>query len=159
MTPLAVLDLPPYVPWFVAACIGVAIIAMFGLYLILKFLREFRTQLADELKREMDNAKKPAPMSIEQPFIVKEHNPHVSTSDHMILRKDFEDLREQRRKDVHGLHLKIEQGIASVSASQNEQGRDIVKLQTESTAQIRQLQNLDTKMDQILQRLPRQQSS
>lgn len=72
------------------------------------------------------------------------HREFATREQHAELKKEIEKLDTERRVSVARLHEKTE----TLST-------DIAQLKSETTHQTRQLQSLDSKMDQVLMRLPR----
>lgn len=146
MTPLLaeLPALPNYTPWLIALCIVVFVCAAIGLGVTLSFFRRLRSDLASELKRDLDAESRPAPISVQQPLQVAEHQTPVTRTEHEKLAAKMEDEFRRERLSRKGLYEKVE-----------DQGKAIASLKTSSEVQTKQLTALDAKMDQVLMRLPR----
>jgi len=162
--------LSEFTPYLGLATLGIAVVALIGFAWMLKFARDLRHNVADELRRELAAGKEAAAVSFPQPVAVSAHDPYVPLSQHTALRTEFTALAEQRRKDIHGLHLKIETGMDKVRTELADEfkelreagvtaGKEIAVLKNETTSQTRQLHKLDGKMDEVLMRLPRPNES
>lgn len=149
----------------VGLCVVVGVLGMVGLAVILNFLRGLRSSLADELKRELQAGAEPSPVAVQQPLVVKPHEVQPTAAELQQVRTEFSELREQRRKDVSGLHTKIENGLdavregiagefAEVRESQAKTREDMASLRTETSNTARQLAILDERVDRKLDEMP-----
>lgn len=110
---------------------------------------------------------KPTPATeIKSPLEVREHRELATKEEIRQVKVEMQEIREQRRADVSGLHRKIESGLTDLGArfteefkefrdDGTERGEAIAALKAESQHQIRQIQVLDAKMDSLPERLIR----
>lgn len=142
MTPL--LAQMPDVAWLAVAAVVIFLFAALGGSIFLREMRELRTNIANELKREIDAAKEAQPVSVQQPLVVTPHEKLVTREEHDALAEKMDDELGRERGSRKLMHKEIAdlQGDVKVLKSQNE-------------TQSRQLATMDQKMDQVLLRLPR----
>lgn len=76
---------------------------------------------------------------IPQPLTIKAHVDFTPYNEHKELKNEFERLREQRRADVHGLHLKIEQGLKETRIDIGQAVKELGELQITTENQNDQL--------------------
>lgn len=140
--------MPEWVPWFAVIAIGVALVALVGLLLLLRGMRELRSGLADELKRELAAAAEPSRVSVDQPLEVRAAVDFVKREEHQALAKKMDDELGRERSSRKRIHEEISTLQGDVRVLDNA---------VKSTNQ--KLGNLDQKMDQVLLRLPRPHAS
>lgn len=115
----------PDTAYLVIVCVVVAIIGLVGLGVILSFVRDLRTNLAEELRREITAGKEAAPVSVQQPLEVKEHITYATTDAVQALKDDVDQLRNEvrdgfdklgneRRTSVAHLHAKVDSANTKV---------------------------------------------
>lgn len=130
MTPLALLTLPDPA-YLVIGAVIVALVALYGIGQLLKFLREFRSELANELKREIGESKEPSPMSVQQPLVIKGHQELVTRDEHKSLaeRMDQELGRERgARKQIHQEIGALQASVAAITKENTKQTSDLQDL-------------------------------
>lgn len=66
-------EIPDWLPVFSMLAIGLALVALFGLILLLRGLRELRTGLTDEVRRELKSGDQPTRMDVQSPLEIKAH--------------------------------------------------------------------------------------
>lgn len=125
MTPLCFAEISDSMPWFILACVLVAIVAMVGLGIILKFLKELRTNIAEELKREISSAREPAPMAVQQPLVVTPHAAPISHAQVEQMDKEVHGRISRERKEIDVRAAKLEQSLAELDTALDEQTREI----------------------------------
>lgn len=134
----------PEIGYLIIVCVVVAIVGLVGLAVILRFLRDFRSNLAKELTLQINSGKQPAPVEVQQPLIVKAHESLVTREEHTQLStKMNEELGRER-----GARKQIHQEISDLQG-------DVKVLKSQNDSQTLKLTQLDGKMDQVLLRLPR----
>lgn len=148
-------EIPEWLPLFSLACVGFALVALFGLLLLLRGMRELRSGVTEEVRRELAAGKEAAPVAVQQPLVVKPHEVQPTAAELHQVREEFSELREQRRKDVHGLHIKIETGLAQVGEAQTRAREDIAVLKNEATNTARQIHQLDSKIEDLPEKILR----
>ncbi|MES2696911.1 MAG: hypothetical protein V4773_25825 [Verrucomicrobiota bacterium] len=153
-------NLPSWLPWLAIFCVGLALVVGVGFNMVLKGFKEFSSGITEMVQREIAAKEKSSNVSVQQPLVVKPHDSLVSLSQHTELRKEFEDLRDQRRKDVGGLHKKIEEGLEKVRddlagefkevrETQVKAREEIAVLKNETATQTRQLNAVESKLDDL----------
>lgn len=154
----------PDLGYLLAGCVLVALVALIGIGAIVSFGRKLVTDLSTVVKNEIAAQREAAPVSVQQPLIVKAHQDVVSLEQHEELREQFSGLLEQRRKDVSTLHAKVEQGLREVRqdiAAEFKEVREtqvtareeIAVLKTETASQTRQLHALDNKIENLPEKI------
>jgi hypothetical protein len=153
-------ELPSWLPLFAGLSIAAAIVVVFGMILLMRGFREFSAGITSMVQSELAKKHEPAPVAVQQPLVVKPHDGLVSISQHEELRDQFSALTDQRRKDVAGLHIKIEQGLENVRRdiagefkelreTQVQAREEIAVLKNETGSQTRQLHALDSKLEDL----------
>lgn len=133
---LAATEVPAWLPMFAIVAIAIALVGTFGVILLLRGLRELRTGFAEEIKRELAARSEVSRIDVQSPLVVKQHEPCASLTQHQDLQEKFGELVEQRRKDVYGLHLKIEGGLAAVRTDMTEEFKEVRETQVKSREEI-----------------------
>jgi seryl-tRNA synthetase len=136
-------ELPDFA-WITGGAVVVFIVVAFGASIVLREMRELRSNLADEIGRQLESAKQAQPVAVQQPLIVTAHEKHVTREEHAALTQRLDDELGRER----GARKKMHEEIASLQG-------DVKVLKSQNETQSRQLSTMDQKMDQVLLRLPR----
>lgn len=138
------------------------IIVCFGAMIFLRSMRELRAGLADELKRELDGGKKAAPVAVQQPLVVKPHTDFVTKESHDELKRRVNECATSAQ--LAKVERDLKDDLTKQARSRKEMHEEIAELQgdvkvlkAQNEHQTAQLGNLDSKMDQVLLRLPRKE--
>lgn len=163
---LLLAQLPQWPSTLTIYAVGVVVCGLVFFGALFLALRSVRSGLVDEVTRQQQANANPSPVAVQQPLVVKPHDGLVSISQHQQLQEQFDALTEQRRKDVHGLHNKIEEGLESMRkdiASEFKELREtqaasreqIAVLKNETATQTRQLHALDDKIEDLPEKILR----
>lgn len=130
MTNLLLAQLPDP-SWLAAGAVAGFLIVAVGAMLFIRAMRELRTNLADELRRELESASAPAQVAVQQPLTVTPADKFVTHVEFAELKVDVEQIREEvkdgfrtlgdeRRTSVGNLHGKIDGTNAKVDEMRGE---------------------------------------
>lgn len=134
----------PDMGYLVAGCVVIALVVLVGISVILRFGKDLRSNLAEELRRELSAKAEPSNVNVQSPLIVSEHKELITRREHEELARKMDAELGRERSSRKTLYEKTE-AI----------GSRVARVEEKTDAQTRQLNSLDTKMDQVLMRLPR----
>lgn len=111
-----------------------------GIIYGINLLRDLRKNITSEVRMQMQaDDEETEARKIPQPLTIKAHVDFTPYNEHKELKNEFERLREQRRADVHGLHLKIEQGLKETRIDIGQAVKELGELQITTENQNDQL--------------------
>lgn len=125
----------PDIGYLLIVCVVIAVAALVGIAAILRFLRDMRAAIADELRREIAKAQETPTIAVQQPVEVTEHAGIASRID-----------LEKVRTEAHG-RIKREREEINLSLAQLRE--EDTRLRAKLDEEIKELRQL---MDDIPER-------
>lgn len=139
-------ELPPWLPYLAGSAIAIALLALFGLLLLLRGLRELRSGVAEEVRRELAAGGEAARVQVQSPLEIKAHAGVVT-------RREWEEThgrisRERREVDaeIKRVEAAAEKRTDKIEAKLDENSR----LTTETRSDVRNLTQQTSSLNQSI---------
>ena len=144
MTSATLSQLPPWVPLFAILAIGVALFGAFGLILLLRGMRELRSGIADEVRRELVSKDTASKVNVQSPLVVQEHSRYVTAIELDRVEKNLKDDLTKGAVSRKKMHEEIE----TIRVEQ-------ASIKTETLSQSREIHRIRDSLEQMPERIRR----
>ena len=142
MLPLFLAEVPDWLPVFSILALGLALFALFGLILLLRGLRELRSGLSEEVRRELDSTAQPTRVEVQSPLEFKQHAGSVSREE---LKQVHGRIERERRE--------VDAAIQSVAAAAEKRADKTDAKLDENTAMTQRMSGEVSQINQSVQTL------